>query len=144
MKKEVLIPFDKYERWKALADQPLNVGSNMQPKPIKSTSEVIEEESIGEEKHVPKEEALKNKRFDDVVILACVKKSNRERVKLLLQNMEWNEKGEVMIGGVSRKGSHIIDILQRTLYGDDEDNDDSDVTVEDNSTINLKRKWIEI
>lgn len=129
MKKSVLIPLERYERWKALADAAAktkeSAGESPQPIEVEKMQEVIEREVSARE------------RIDENVILACIREKDRRRAELLLRVMDWNEKGEVMLAGIVQKDSHIVDVISAALRNDDDDSDDGD-----DSCSHSKLKWM--
>jgi hypothetical protein len=136
MKKGVLIPFDRYERWQAMAERNQKTIQEKIDKNSQSIDVRVPEEKKHQNLDTEKEEKSS---LDAALILSCLRRDVRERAKMLMENMQWNEKGQVLKAGESCNNSHIVDVLQRTFSnGNDEVDDDSE---EESAYQPPKRKW---
>ena len=118
MKKMVLVPFDQYTHHKmnsTIAGESVKGLNNAEEN--KSSGEKIEDKTrdtvtINEDSRMP----------EDLLIFPIASKNKRKAEALLKyidKNMDWNEKGEVIIEGEVQTGSHLTDLLKDALSGAD-------------------------
>lgn len=111
MRKMVLVPYDKYER--------LIAGQLDQPKTEHSSetcsNKVDVDTSQSHQFHSNNESSLIDNILDSLPL------SLRSKTKVLLDhlrkhtNLQWNDKGEIVVDGKLIKGSNIIDLIKVQL-----------------------------
>ena len=111
MKKSVLIPFERYQYYKSLVNE-----HNLPP-------EGKAEPTINDNKHdtVNITEHKNQDKLKPEIILTHLPKRNKSKALSLLNvieqnpNLDWNNRGEVLLNGAAIPYSHISDILHDAL-----------------------------
>lgn len=108
MKKAVLIPIEKYDRWMKLIQQET-------PKPEGEISPRHDITVVRAASPIPTEDKVTHK-LNEAVIVSALPKNCQHKMKSLLDLIEsgikWNERGEVFIRESFIPGSHIVDLLK--------------------------------
>ena len=111
MRKMVLIPYDKYER--------LLTGQVSQPEPVNTTDTYTEQVTL----HNPQQDYCHSNTQDSIHedLLSSLPLPLRSRAKVILNhlakhtNLQWNDKGEIIVNGKVVTGSNINDLIKIQL-----------------------------
>ena len=111
MRKMVLIPYDKYER--------LLTGQVSQPEPVNTTDTYTEQVTL----HSPQQDYCHSNTQDGIHedLLSSLPLPLISRAKVILNhlakhtNLQWNDKGEIIVNGKVVTGSNINDLIKIQL-----------------------------
>lgn len=111
MRKMVIIPYDKYER--------LLTGQVSQPEPVNTTDTYTQQVTL----HSPQQDYCHSNTQDSIHedLLSSLPLPLRSRAKVILNhlakhtNLQWNDKGEIIVNGKVVTGSNINDLIKIQL-----------------------------
>jgi hypothetical protein len=126
VQKNVLVPYDKFLRWKEIVESCENsktsIGDQLNER---EQNGMVGKGELAPESKMEIDEKIgdsSDARLDDGVILACIPKNMTSRARAILSflnnakdKLNWNDRGEISCQGETLKHSHITDLLKDSL-----------------------------